>query len=79
MCLLLLAKALFSRVLISSIFRLFLTQTGLLVDTRKSITDYLIMLGTSPISWKSKNQSTISLSSSEAEYKAMASASAEVT
>ena len=48
-------------------------------DTRKYITSYLIKLGNSPISWKSKKQSTIFRSSSDVEYRAMASASAEVT
>lgn len=48
-------------------------------DSRKSVIGYLMMLGSSPITWKSKKQSTISKSSSEAEYRAMAAAASEIT
>jgi len=48
-------------------------------SSRRSITGYLIHFGVSPISWRSKKQSTVSKSSSEAEYRAMSQAAAEVT
>lgn len=39
--------------------------------TRKSVSGFVILLGGSIVSWKSKKQHTLSLSSAEAEYRSL--------
>jgi hypothetical protein len=47
-------------------------------NTRRSITGYCVLFGTSLVSWKSKKQNTVSRSSTEAEYRTLASLTCEL-
>ncbi|XP_055825640.1 secreted RxLR effector protein 161-like [Solanum dulcamara] len=52
---------------------------GAYLETRRSVTGYLIKFGGALISWKSKKQETVSRSSAKAEFRSMANCAAEVT
>ncbi|XP_059290108.1 uncharacterized mitochondrial protein AtMg00810-like [Lycium ferocissimum] len=52
---------------------------GACVDSRRSVSSFCVLLGSSVIGWKSKKQAVVSLSSAEVEYKSMSKAVAEIT
>lgn len=46
--------------------------------TRRSLSAYMVMLGNSPVAWRTKKQDTVSHSSAESEYRAMSDALKEL-
>ena len=48
------------------------------LDTRKSVTGYLVFINGSLVAWRSRGQKTVSLSSCESEYYAMAEVAQEL-
>ncbi|KAI5335957.1 hypothetical protein L3X38_026091 [Prunus dulcis] len=48
------------------------------INTRRSTTSSVVFLGNNPISWQSKKQGSVSRSSTEAEYRALANTAADI-
>jgi len=48
------------------------------LDDCKSTTAYIIFLGDNPISWRTKKQKVMAHSSTEAEYRALATAASDI-
>ncbi|XP_019234627.1 PREDICTED: uncharacterized protein LOC109215067 [Nicotiana attenuata] len=51
---------------------------GACVESRKSVTGYVVKFGDALVSWKSKKQGTIFRSSAEAEFRSMATTVVEI-
>ena len=49
------------------------------LSARRSTTGFIAFLGSNPITWATKKQSTVSRSSTKAEYQALASTAAELS
>ena len=49
------------------------------LNDRKSTSGYLLMMSGAPVSWKSKKQTCVGLSTAEAEYVALATTTQEIT
>jgi hypothetical protein len=47
-------------------------------NTRRSVTGYVVLTNSQALSWKSTRQATVSLSSTEAEYKALSDLGREI-
>ncbi|XP_049348897.1 secreted RxLR effector protein 161-like [Solanum verrucosum] len=52
---------------------------GACLETKRSVTGYLVKFRGALISWKSKKQETVSRSSAKAEFRSMANCAAEIT
>ena len=48
------------------------------LDDRKSTTAYIIFLGDNPISWRTRKQKVVARSSTEAEYRALATTASDI-
>ncbi|XP_073119656.1 uncharacterized protein [Henckelia pumila] len=52
---------------------------GSCLMSQKSVTGFVVKLGSASVSWKTKKQHTVSRSSTEAEYRSMATTTCEIT